>query len=54
MAEYEKLAKEHNYYFLAAFQYVKASEVDREHLDDTGHEKLAGAIYEKLVEIAKM
>ena len=50
-AEYEKIAKENQYYFLDASKYADPSVTDREHLDEIGHEKLAEAIYEKLVEI---
>ena len=32
-------------------KYADPSVTDREHLDEIGHEKLAEAIYEKLVEI---
>lgn len=50
-AAYEKFAKENNFYFLDASKYAEASSVDREHLDETGHEKLTEAIYDKLIEI---
>lgn len=50
-SEYEKLAKEKFYYYLDASKYAKPSPVDREHLDAEGHEKLAEAVYDKLVEI---
>ena len=50
-AEYEKIAKENQYSFLDASKYADPSVTDREHLDEIGHEKLAEAIYEKLVEI---
>lgn len=49
--EYEKIARENQFYFLAASQYAKPSLTDREHLDEIGHEKLAEAIYEKLTEM---
>lgn len=50
-AEYERLAKENAYYYLDAARYATASSIDREHLDATGHERLADAIYDKLTEI---
>lgn len=51
--EYEKVAKEKNFYFLAASKYANPSPIDREHLDESGHKKLAEAIYNKLIEIFK-
>lgn len=51
--EYEKLARRKGFYFLDASQYASPSAVDREHLDEVGHEKLADAIYNKLNEILK-
>lgn len=38
---YEKIAEERGTYFLDASQYAKASEADREHLDEEGHRNLA-------------
>lgn len=49
--EYEKLARKNNFYFLDASKYADASDTDREHLDEQGHEKLADAIYDKLIEM---
>lgn len=49
--EYESLADRNGYYFLDASQYAEPSTIDREHLDEVGHEKLADAIYNKLKEI---
>lgn len=51
-AEYEKMAKENQFYYLAASEYAASSVTDREHLDEEGHEKLADAIYHKLMEIS--
>lgn len=48
--EYEKLAKDRNYSFLDAALIAKPSEIDREHLDEEGHKKLANALYQKLKE----
>lgn len=50
-AEYEKLARQKGFYYLDASKYAQPSITDREHLDETGHEKLADAIYDKLKEI---
>lgn len=52
-AEYEKIARKNGYYYLDASQYASASSTDREHLDETGHEKLGDAIYHKLTELLK-
>ena len=49
--EYEQLARKKDFYYLNASQYADPSTIDREHLDEAGHEKLADAIYEKLNEI---
>lgn len=49
--EYEKIAKASGYDFLDAAKFAKASPLDREHLDELEHEKLAEAIYQKLLEI---
>lgn len=51
-AEYEKMAKENHFYYLVASEYAASSVTDREHLDEEGHEKLADAIYHKLMEIS--
>lgn len=51
-AEYEKMAKENQFCYLAASEYAASSVTDREHLDEEGHEKLADAIYHKLMEIS--
>lgn len=50
---YEKIAKRRNTYFLAASDYAKPSENDREHLDQEGHKALADAVGEKIEEIIK-
>jgi len=45
---YEKIAKEEKVSFLKASDFAGPSEVDREHLDKDGHQKLANAVFEKL------
>jgi lysophospholipase L1-like esterase len=45
---YRDLAEKYGYEFLAASDYARPSEVDREHLDEAGHHQLAEAIYQKL------
>lgn len=45
---YSVLASEERCEFLAASDYAVASEIDREHLDDNGHKKLAEAIIRKI------
>lgn len=45
---YETIAKERNVHFLAASEYAMPSNVDQEHLDVQGHQKLAEAIYESV------
>lgn len=49
--KYQKMALDNNYYFLDASEYAEPSVEDREHLDETGHARLADAIYNKLSEI---
>ena len=49
--EFEKMAVKNGYYYLNAADYAVASEIDREHLDEEGHRKLADAIYIKLKSI---
>ena len=48
---YEDVAKKNNTYFLAASDYAKPSDGDREHLDENGHRQLANAITQKIIEI---
>lgn len=45
---YQKIAERNGCEFLAASDYAKASEVDREHLDESGHSLLAEAIFSKI------
>lgn len=45
---YSKLADKYNIQFLAASDIAAPSAIDQEHLDETGHQKLANAIYEIL------
>lgn len=45
---YSRIAAKRNIAFLAASDYAAPSDVDREHLDESGHAKLAEAIYTKL------
>ncbi|MGN0268135.1 MAG: arylesterase [Lachnospiraceae bacterium] len=47
-AEYQKAAHRKNVRIIAASDFVKASETDQEHLDETGHWILAEAIYQAL------
>lgn len=49
---YEKIATEENLFFLRASDYANASDIDREHLDSKGHEKLAKAVIGKIKKIA--
>jgi lysophospholipase L1-like esterase len=46
---YEKVARKKKVHFLAASQYAKASETDREHLDEEGHGRLADAMTELFI-----
>ncbi|MBD5544023.1 MAG: arylesterase [Lachnospiraceae bacterium] len=50
-SEYEKIASHYHCAFLAASDFAAPSVVDREHLDETGHEKLALGVYEKVMEV---
>lgn len=45
---YEQVAKRNGCTFLAASDYAKASGADREHLDETGHRRLAEAVLQKI------
>lgn len=45
---YEQVAKRNGCAFLAASDYAKASGADREHLDETGHRRLAEAVLQKI------
>jgi len=47
-AEYKKLAKETDCDFLDASAFVAPSQIDEEHLDEVGHNKLARAVAEIL------
>lgn len=46
--EYSKVAVQKKVHFLAASEYAKPSVADQEHLDETGHAKLANAIYKHI------
>lgn len=46
---YRRIAREHNISFLPASKYAKPSEADREHMTVEGHERLADAIWDKIV-----
>lgn len=46
---YEKMAKEEGVYFLDAAKYAKASDLDGIHMEPAEHEKLAKAIYAKVL-----
>ena len=50
---YEKIASDYGCDFLAASDYVKPSEADREHLSLESHRILSDVIYEKLKEERK-
>lgn len=45
---YQRIARERGLAYLAASDVARPSEVDREHLDATGHADFAQAVYEKL------
>lgn len=45
---YQQIAEKNGCEFLAASDYAKASEADREHLDKEGHRRLAEAVYRKI------
>ena len=47
---YKKVAEEAGCFFLAASDYAKPSEADREHLDEIGHAALAEAIFNTINE----
>lgn len=49
--QYQNLAEKEGYAFLNAAEHAKPSETDREHLDQTGHQKLGIAIERKIREI---
>ena len=48
---YKRISKQENIYFLDASKYSSPSEADQEHMDETGHKKLAKAIISKIKEI---
>lgn len=48
---YEKMAKEEGVYFLDAAKYAKASDLDGIHMEPAEHEKLAKAVYAKVLTI---
>lgn len=50
-AYYEKMAKEEGVYFLDAAKYAKASDLDGIHMEPAEHEKLAKAVYAKVLTI---
>ena len=50
-AEYEKLAKKKEIFFLDAAKIVSCCEADQQHMNAEGHRKFADAIYEKLIQI---
>ena len=50
-AVFRRLAEEYDCKFLAASDVAEPSETDQEHMDEKSHELLAGAIYEKLIQI---
>ena len=48
-AEYRKISKAENTYFLDASEYADPSETDQEHMNEENHKKLATAIYENIM-----
>lgn len=48
---YQRIANERGMAFLAASDYVIASDVDSEHMDDGGHNRFAAVLHEKLREM---
>ncbi|MDD7403015.1 MAG: hypothetical protein PUH02_03620 [bacterium] len=44
--EYSKVANQKKVHFLAASEYASPSVADQEHLDESGHARLADAIYD--------
>ena len=46
--EYSKVAKQKEVCFLAASEHANPCEADQEHLDETGHARLADAIYNSI------
>lgn len=44
----EEIAQKRKVHFLAASEYANPSKADQEHLDITGHSKLADAIFESV------
>ncbi|MBP0977587.1 MAG: arylesterase [Oscillospiraceae bacterium] len=50
-AEYRKISKAENTYFLDASEYAVPSETDEEHMDEENHSRLALAVYEKIRDI---
>ena len=48
---YQNIATAHGVDFLAASDYAEASLVDREHMNEEGHKKLAEAVLTKIKEI---
>ena len=49
--EFEKEARRQGVYYMNAAAYAQASKRDSLHLDEEGHEKLAMAMYHKILEI---
>ena len=45
------MAKKENLHFMDASKFAQASDIDGIHLDPTGHEKLAKAVYDKINDI---
>ena len=48
---YKTIARKHGTKFLAASDYVTASDIDDEHMDEEGHRIFADTVYEKLAPI---
>ncbi|MBR3645305.1 MAG: arylesterase [Lachnospiraceae bacterium] len=49
--EYKKVARRRGVHFLSASDYAVPSKVDQEHLNESGHRKLADIIYKKLIQM---
>lgn len=47
-AEYRKISRAENTYFLDASEFAVPSKTDEEHMDEDNHSRLASAVYEKI------
>lgn len=53
-ASIQKVAQKHGYHYLAASNFAQASHIDKEHLDENGHNNLANAVIQKLNEMMEL